>query len=70
MKLANIGSRATFDSNISHLQFRETVLPGEHEGNKFEVFLPEEISMPSQSSQSSQTGYAQKQVRLGRAQSQ
>ncbi len=66
MKLANIGSRTTFDSNINHLQIvgliRETVLPGEHEGNKFEVFLPEEIiSLPSQSSQ---TGHAQKQDSL------
>jgi len=68
MKLADIGSRATFDSNINHLQFvgliRETILPGEHEGNKFEVFLPEETpsltSMPSQSSLASQAGHAQK----------
>lgn len=65
MKLANIGSRATFDSNINHLQFvgliSETILPGEHEGNKFEVFLPEEISLPSQSSHGE---YAQKQDSL------
>ena len=32
--------------------------------------LVEKDTLPSQSSQSSQTGYAQKQVRLGRAQSQ
>jgi hypothetical protein len=69
MKLANIGSRVTFDSNINHLQFvgliSETVFAGEHEGNQFEIFLPEEIStLPSMSSQSSHTSYAQKQDRL------
>ncbi len=69
MKLANIGSRVTFDSNINHLQFvgliTETVFTGEHEGNQFEIFLPEEIStLPSMSRQSSHTSYAQKQDRL------
>ena len=63
MKLAAIGSRITFDSIIS--QFEATglvkviVRVGEHEGNEFEVFTPDELtnlptltSMASQSSQS------------------
>ena len=73
MKKANIGSRVTFDSNISHLlavglvKVRQII--GEHEGNEYEIFLPEEVetSMPSQTSQASQsslTGYAQKLDRL------
>jgi hypothetical protein len=71
MKLAAIGSRITFDSNIEHLivigLIKEKVFAGEHEGNEFEVLLPEEISLPSQSSQSSLTtltSHAQKQDRL------
>jgi hypothetical protein len=64
MTKAHIGSRVTFDANISHLKaiglIRVVNITGEHEGNEYEVLLPEEISMPSQSSQSSQTGYAQK----------
>ncbi|HVE59659.1 MAG TPA: hypothetical protein VNB22_22805, partial [Pyrinomonadaceae bacterium] len=72
MKKANIGSRITFDSNITHLQLvgliRETVFAGEHAGNEFEVFTFEEMeTMPSQSSQSSdssQTSPSQKQVRV------
>jgi hypothetical protein len=69
MKLANIGSRATFDSNINHLQtvglITETIFTGEHDGNQFEIFLPEEtVTLTSQSSQSSLTSSAQKQDTL------
>ncbi len=69
MKLADIGSRATFDSNISHLQIvgliSETVFAGEHKGNQFEIFLPEETtSLPSVTSLASLTSSAQKQDRL------
>jgi hypothetical protein len=64
MKVAHIGARATFDSNINHLRavglIAVTVLAGEHEGNEYEVFIPEELSMPSLTSQGSQTSYAQK----------
>lgn len=68
MKKAHIGARVTFESNIEHLsniglvQVRQIV--GEHEGNEYTVFLPEEASMPShtsQGSQGSQTSHAQKQ---------
>jgi hypothetical protein len=72
MKKAHIGARVTFDSNISHLlnvgliMIRQIV--GEHEGNEYEVFLPEEVdvSIPSQASLTSQTRYAQKVDRLVR----
>jgi hypothetical protein len=68
MKVAHIGARATFDSNIDHLRavglIAVTVLAGEHEGNEYEIFIPEELSMPSQTSQGSQTSYAQKVDRL------
>lgn len=67
MKLAHIGARVTFDANIEHLRavrlLAVTVLAGEHEGNEYEVFIPEELSMPSHTSQgshTSQTGHAQK----------
>src|SRR5215207_5523196 len=59
MKLAHIGARATFDANVDHLHtvglLAVTVVAGEHEGNEYEVFIPEELSMPSQTSQGSQT---------------
>jgi hypothetical protein len=70
MKLANIGARATFDTNVDHLRavglITVTVVTGEHEGNEYEVFIPEEVSIPSQTSQTSQTRYAQKLDRLVR----
>lgn len=64
MKKAGIGARVTFETNINHLisvgliSVRQIV--GEHEGNEYEVFTLEEISMPSHTSQGSQTRYAQK----------
>jgi hypothetical protein len=67
MKLAGIGARVTFDSNITHLctigllQVRQ--ITGEHEGNEYTVLLPEERipdSMASLTSQSSQTSHAHK----------
>src|SRR5215207_1584494 len=71
MKLAHIGARATFDANVDHLSavglVTVTIVTGEHEGNEYEVFIPEELSIPSQtshSSQTSQTRYAQKLGRL------
>ena len=66
MKIANIGSRITFDSNIKHLQvvglIKETIFTGEHLGNEFEVFLPEEAqaSVSSQTSLTRHTSHAQK----------
>src|SRR5215204_579327 len=73
MKLAHIGARATFDANVEHLHtvglLAVTVVAGEHEGNEYEVFIPEELSMPSQTSQgsqTSQTSHAQKLDRLVR----
>jgi hypothetical protein len=68
MSKAHIGSRVTFDANILHLKnvglIRVVNITGEHEGNEYEVMLPEEVSIPSQSSQTSQTRYAQKVVIL------
>jgi hypothetical protein len=73
MKVAHIGARATFDSNVEHLRavglIAVTVLAGEHEGNEYEVFIPEELSMPSQTSLTSLTSltsHAQKLDRLVR----
>jgi hypothetical protein len=68
MRKAGIGSRVTFDSNIEHLcaiglvEVRQII--GEHEGNEYSVYLPEERSLPSMTSQTSLTGYAQKLDRL------
>ncbi len=73
MKKAGIGARVTFDANVERLvavglvQVRQ--IPGEHEGNEYTVFLPEEVSqltLTSLTSQSSQTSPAQKPVRLVR----
>jgi hypothetical protein len=75
-KLAGIGSRVTFDSCVSHLEtvglLKIIIHIGEHEGNEFEVFLPEEISQTRQTSHSSLSSHAQNLdslvllVRLGR----
>src|SRR5215204_535967 len=71
MKLAHIGARVTFDANVDHLRtvglIDVTVVAGEHEGNEYEVFIPEELSIPSLTSQTtmtSQTSHAQKVDRL------
>ncbi|MET0648215.1 MAG: hypothetical protein ABW208_16505 [Pyrinomonadaceae bacterium] len=77
MKLAHIGSRVTFETNVNHLRLvgllDVTVVTGEHDGNEYEVFIPEELegstTMPSQTSQTSETSltrYAQKLDRLVR----
>lgn len=59
MALAHIGSRVTFDSNVRHLSTVGLIvveqITGEHEGNEYQVFLPEELSMTSQTRQGSQT---------------
>jgi hypothetical protein len=47
MKLAGIGTRQTLWLNLEHLEsvglVRKNVLLGEHGGNEYEVFVPEEI---------------------------
>ncbi len=75
MKQANIGSRVTFDANVERLvsvgliAVRQII--GEHDGNEYTVFLPEEVSFPdvslsSQTSTTSLTGPAQNLDRLVR----
>jgi hypothetical protein len=63
MAMAHIGARVTFDANIKHLRsvglIAVTNIAGEHEGNEYEVFIPEE-SMSSHTSHTSQARYAQK----------
>ena len=73
MRKAGIGARATFEANIDRLVAVGLIevrrITGEHDGNEYTVFLPEEIivsdgdSIPSLTSQ---TRYAQKLVRLVR----
>lgn len=67
MKLAGIGARVTFDSNITHLctigllQVRQ--IAGEHEGNEYTVLLPEErtsATLTTLTSQSSVSSHAHK----------
>jgi len=63
MKAAGIGSRVTFDTNISHLcqvgliEVRSIV--GEHDGNEYTVYIPEERSftLASMTGQASHTRY-------------
>ena len=70
MKKAGIGARVTFDTNVDRLAAAGLVqvrsITGEHDGNEYTVLLPEEVSMPSQTSLTSLTGYAQKLDRLVR----
>lgn len=75
MRKAHIGSRVTFDSNINHLLavglIKVRHIVGEHEGNEYEVLLPEEVELSSANpgsmpSLTSLTGYAQKLDRLVR----
>ncbi len=62
MKKAGIGARVTFDANIERLVsvglIQVQKITGEHEGNEYTVFLPEELSMPSQTSQTSLTRHS------------
>jgi hypothetical protein len=69
MKAAGIGSRVTFDANVERLCQVGLIsirsIAGEHEGNEYTVYLPEEIiSMPSQTRQTSLTSPAHKLDRL------
>lgn len=71
MKKAGIGARVTFEANMTHLQNVGLIvvrqIAGEHEGNEYTVFLPEDTSMPSQTRLTSLTrltSQAQKLVRL------
>ncbi len=68
MKKSSIGARVTFEANIARLMvvglIQVVKISGEHEGNEYTVFLPEEVSMPSQSSTPSLTSPAQNLVRL------
>jgi hypothetical protein len=76
MKMAHIGSRITFETNTAHLMavglLEVKLISGEHQGNEYTVFLPEEItnldeiSQPSQTTMTRLTRYAQKLVSLVR----
>ncbi|HVF48465.1 MAG TPA: hypothetical protein VNA19_00180 [Pyrinomonadaceae bacterium] len=70
MKRARIGARVTFDANVERLVavglIEVKTIAGEHDGNEYTIRTPDEISMPSQTTMTSQTRYAQKLVRLVR----
>jgi hypothetical protein len=70
MKRAGIGARVTFDTNVERLVAVGLItvqrITGEHEGNEYMVFTPDEASMASQTSQTSLTSHAQKVDRLVR----
>lgn len=71
MKLSGIGARITFDACIERLIEVELlnlkIFAGEHEGNEFEIFLPEEIdTLTSQSSMTSQTSLTSPAQKLDR----
>ncbi|HEV2859758.1 MAG TPA: hypothetical protein VGX48_01975 [Pyrinomonadaceae bacterium] len=63
MKGADIGAEVTLRQNLTHLKNAglviETVIPGKHGGNEYEVFLPEEIeeATPSRGSRPSNPLY-------------
>lgn len=52
MKKSGIGSRVTFEANIERLVsaglLEVRVVAGEHKGNEFEIYLPGEKTLPSQ----------------------
>ena len=74
MAAAGIGSRVTLDANITHLcqvgLITVRTIAGEHDGNEYTVYLPQEItalsdtSAPSQTSTTSATSSTQKLDRL------
>jgi len=70
MSASGIGSKVTFDANVAHLSevglIKVRSIAGEHIGNEYTVFLPEELTetLPSQTSETGQTGYTQKLARL------
>lgn len=68
MKKSGIGARVTFDANVDRLSAVGLIqvrrIAGEHDGNEYTVFLPEEVSMPSLTTPTSQTSSAQNQGRL------
>jgi hypothetical protein len=70
MAASGIGSKVTFDVNVAHLcevgLITVRSIAGEHIGNEYTVFLPEELSTSktSQTSETSETGYTQKLDRL------
>jgi hypothetical protein len=72
MKAAGIGSRVTFEANVERLSevglINVRSIAGEHEGNEYTVYLPEEVdsTMTSLTSQTSQTSPAHKLDRLVR----
>ncbi|MDT5158745.1 MAG: hypothetical protein QOH51_3102 [Acidobacteriota bacterium] len=70
MKKARIGARVTFDANVERLVeaglIEVRTITGEHEGNEYTVYLPEEVTIPSLTSLTSLTRYAQKLDRLVR----
>lgn len=49
MKKAGIGSEVTLRKNLTRLRsarlIRESIVPGTHGGNEYEVFLPEEVGL-------------------------
>jgi hypothetical protein len=59
MKKARIGARVTFDANVERLAAAGLIevrrIAGEHEGNEYTVFLPEEITVATHTSLTSQT---------------
>jgi hypothetical protein len=70
MRSAGIGAKNTLDVNIAHLKamglIQVTMMDGNHLGNQYEVFLPEEIdlTLPSQPSVPSQPSPTQKLASL------
>ena len=68
MKLAGIGSRVTFDANVSHLcrigLLEVRSIAGEHDGNEYTVLTPEDRTMPSQTSQTSPAQFLDRLVCL------
>jgi hypothetical protein len=51
MKKAGIGSEVTLRKNLGRLRaanlIKDSVVPGTHGGNEYEVFLPEEVGLPT-----------------------
>jgi hypothetical protein len=70
MKRAGIGARVTFDANVERLMAVGLIqvrrIAGEHDGNEYTVFLPEEVGLSSTTSQTSLTSHAQNLVVLDR----
>lgn len=67
MRKAGIGSEVTLRKNLARLRdvglVKESIVPGKHGGNEYEVFLPEELGLTPSTPSTPSTGSNPRQMR-------